>query len=402
MSKEPTTEHDRDARRLTRRDFLGVSAGAAGAAATGGLGALVTGCASADRRVTSLAPPRQATPVERAKAPVGPLPKRTLGRTGLKITAFSMGAIGANVDVFKAGLDRGVNFIHCAQGYGTLDRVATAIAGRRPRPLLGLKYERAGAVDWDHLNRSLEALKVDHVEVLFFPLNTPEAARDRAHLEFFNQVKRQKKARFIGLTSHSNVAPTLQAAIAAGFWDVLMPSYPPSPQARGALRPVLEQAAKKKLGVVAMKTIGGIAPNALAEMRTAAAQVLADRTVTTLCKGVLTFELLDACLGAATAKPTRAESTALREHLVARQGETCFLCGGCPPCPRGVNIFEVVRDLDYYYAQTGCPQFARAQYRALPAAQRGGACDDCGECAAACPHGVNIARRVRAAELVLA
>jgi len=331
-----------------------------------------------------------------------PLAKRVLGRTGLKVTAFSLGTIGGQTDVLKAGLARGINFMHCAMGYGTLPATAAAIAGKRDSLFLGLKYERAGRVDWEYLDRALQLLQVDHVDILFFPLNSPDEARDRQHLEFFRQVKKRKQARFIGITTHSDVAPTIEAAVDAGFWDVLMPSYVPSPEARAALRPVLDQAKKKNLGVVAMKTMTGIQPNAVVQMQTALQRVLADPSVTTLVKGMLTFELLEMFLTAAGSGSTRAKRAALDQHLASRRGEMCVLCGNCPSCPRGIEVFEVMRAFGYYYTQAGMPQFARAEYRAIPTAGCGGLCDDCGACAAQCPYGVDIARHVRAAHLVLA
>jgi hypothetical protein len=401
MSKQQGSRGRAGSKRLSRRDFLATSAGAA-AAAAGGLGALAGAYASARepaRKAASAADLAKAGSAQGAAT--GPLAKRTLGRTGLKVTVFSMGTIGGVTDVLKSGLDRGINFVHCALGYGTLDRVAEAIAGRRDKLFLGLKYERAGTPDWDYLDRALGALKVDHVDILFFPLNSPDEARNRSHLEFFQQVKQRKRARFIGITSHANVAPTIQAAVGAGFWDVLMPSYVSAPQERAALRPVLDQAEKKNLGVVAMKTMAGMNPQALDPMRAVVKQVLADSSVTTLCKGMLTFEYLDAFFGAAVGAPTKAQTAALEQHLAAC-ADTCVMCGACPPCPRGVNVFEVIRAFDYYYAQAGHPRIARSMYDAIPAAARGGACDDCGECASGCPYGVNIARHVRAADLVLA
>jgi len=378
------TSDDAPHRTFTRRGFLTTAAVTAAAALSG------------------TTPKAEAAPGQSRRSALKPLAKRTLGRTGLKVTVFSMGTIGGQTEVLKAGLARGINFIHCAQGYGTLAAVAAAIAGKRDSLLLGLKYERAGRADWEYLDRCLEALQVDRVEVLFFPLNSPEAARDRQHLEFFRQVKQRRKARFIGITTHGNVAPTMQAAVDAGFWDVLMPSYVPSPQAVAALRPVLDKAEKKNLGVVAMKTMAGIQPNAVAQMQTALKQVLADASVSTLVKGMLTFELLEAFLTAAASVPTKAERAALEQHLALCRGETCVLCGNCPSCPRGVNVFDVMRAFAYYYAQAGAPHFARAEYRSMPAAASGKVCDNCGACAAACPYGVDIAGHVRAAHLVLA
>lgn len=180
-----------------------------------------------------------------------------------------------------------------------------------------------------------------------------------------------------------------------------MASYVPDQEARAALRPVLDQAAKQNLGVVAMKTMAGIAPQALPEMQTALKEVLAHPAVSTVVKGSLSFESLPALMQAVGLRPTKAESAALQAHLASRRGVTCFVCGACPPCPQGVNVFEVIRDLDYFYAQEGQPEFARRMYREIPPSARGSACDNCGTCASKCPYGLDIARRVRAADLVL-
>lgn len=367
---------------LTRRGFLATAAGAAGAAATGGLGVLAGSQAAA--------------------APAPALPKRTLGRTGLKVTAFSLGGIDMQVPVLQAGVARGVNFIHCANGYGTLDRVAQVVAGKRKQIMLGLKYERTNRRDWEYLNRCLEQLKVDGVDILFFPLNSPEEARNREHLDFFNQVKKQRKARFIGLTSHGNMPATMQAAVEAGFWDVLMPAYPAMAAVRKELRPALDQAEKKKLGVVAMKTMTGLRQADLPHMQTVVKEVLADSSVTSLVKGSINFEQLDACLSAAGSKPTKAESEALQQYLAACAGERCLVCGQCPTCPRGVNIADAVRAFDYYYVQSGCVELAKATYAEIPAGQRPERCDNCGECQGKCPYGVDIARRVQASGVMLA
>jgi len=364
--------------RLSRRRFL---AGAAGALASMGL--------------TDLA----ARPGAAAPAPP-PIPKRALGRTGWKVTALSLGGVGADEAVLRAGLDRGINFVHCALGYGTMDKVARAVAGRRKSVCLGIQYERPNLRDWDYLDRCLHALQTDYVDILFMALHSPQEVGNRDHLEFFREAKRRGKARILGLTCHSNVPATLQAAVEAGFWEVLMPAYPASREERAGLVPVLDLAEKKRLGVVAMKTMGGINAANLAQMQTVLKEVLADHSVTTLAKGSLNFEQLNALLAVVGQKPTAAESEALTEHLAGCLGR-CSVCGKCPVCPNGVDIFSVVKAFDYYYAALGCLDYARAAYAQLPEASRGSACQGCGACTGRCPRGVNLAAHVQASHLVL-
>gem|GEM_PF-1729405 len=361
---------------LSRRDFLAVSAGLAASYALGPLAG------------------------KSPAAPVPPTPpKRTLGATGLKITPLSLGGIGAEVGVFKAGLLKGINFIHCAAGYKTLEIVGKALAGKRDQVYLGLKYEPRSQVDWKYLYNCLEKLKVKYVDILFFPLNSPAEALDRAHWQFFEQARKRGMARHIGITTHSNIPATLRAALRAGFWEVFMPSYVPAPKARAALLPLLDAAERKKIGVVAMKTMTGTPGQNITRQKTIIREVLADSSVTTICKGIINYELLEAYWQAATIKANRAEMKSAPP--LAAVG-TCFLCGECPVCPKGVQIFEVMRAFNYYHSQLGETELARALYAELPPTAKGNACDGCEECSNRCPNGVRIARQVQAADLVLA
>ena len=113
-------------KKINRREFIkaGVCGGAAAALGLTGLSEITEGASM--------------TLAE------NPLPVyRTLGRTGLKITVVSFGAmLTPESEVIRAGLDRGINYIDTARRYMNGKNegiVAQAIKGRREKVYLATK-----------------------------------------------------------------------------------------------------------------------------------------------------------------------------------------------------------------------------------------------------------------------
>ena len=97
---------------------------------------------------------------------------RTLGRTGMKITIVSMGAMRTSEPaIFQAAFDKGVNYIDTARGYymdGRNEGDGGRSAQRLPRPRVRGHQGEAGfegGNDPEH-RRSLSSLKVDYVDLL--------------------------------------------------------------------------------------------------------------------------------------------------------------------------------------------------------------------------------------------
>ena len=139
---------------------------------------------------------------------------RPLGDTGQESTVLTFGAIaldfldqpGAN-DLTETVLDRGVNHIDVAPGYGTAEvKLAPTLAERREGVFLGCKtLERGYEGAWEKLEESLDRLGTDHIgitshghpdvireafdripdlETAMFPVNATVAAKDDAAHDF--------------------------------------------------------------------------------------------------------------------------------------------------------------------------------------------------------------------------
>ncbi|MBP1660671.1 MAG: aldo/keto reductase, partial [Candidatus Aminicenantes bacterium] len=95
-----------------------------------------------------------------------------------------------------------------------------------------------------------------------------------------------------------------------------------------------------------------------------------------------------------------------RETLVryVRENGTDY-CHGCARCrkvcPAGIDTTSILRALAYHESY-GRTNRAKEAYASLESCERASDCRDCGACEKACPYGVAVRSRVKAAGLVLA
>ena len=385
---------------LKRRTFL--KQGLAGLAAVGAL----PGAAKAVALGTGAAAPAAATPIV-----------RTLGRTGLRIPVVSMGVMNAdNPAVVQAALEAGITFLDTAWGYqrGQNEKmIGQVVAGRardsfmiatkipgpnRDRSLQGLDgapLEQAFLAKFDE---SLGRLGLDHVEILYLHNNSaPEHVQNPVIIGALQKVKKAGKARFVGITTHSNEPAVIRAAVGTKGYDVILTSYNFRQDHRDEMRQAVAEAAAAGLGVVAMKTQAGAywdkEKQQPINMKAALKWVLNDPNVTTAIPGFTTFDQLkedfsvvsDITLTAQDLKDLRLGETVA--------GLYCQQCGQClAGCSKGLPIPDLMRGYMYAYG-----------YRNLQAAHElvgsldlgADPCGSCAACRAVCAKGFDIADRVK-------
>jgi L-galactose dehydrogenase len=236
-----------------------------------------------------------------------------LGRTGLNVRAVVLGAGGSSrlglrrggseaeaIDLVRAALDRGVNFIDTAPAYGTEQVVGAGIKGRRDNVIVATKarctiqgssYESSEFVAPGEMRRSVEdslkALRTDHIDILQLHGARPhqyEFCRNEL-LPELQQLRDEGKLRFLGVTESFGIDgehKVAQSAVADGVWDVLMLGcnfVNPS-----VARFVLPRAAERDIGIMAMYAVRG----ALAGMET-----LSSLVAKLLAKGEVPQNVLD-------------------------------------------------------------------------------------------------------------
>ena len=180
---------------------------------------------------------------------------------------------------------------------------------------------------------------------------------------------------------------------------------------RSGIRPLIELAHGRGVGVIAMKTlkVGGRRQD-LGKYRTGAASiyqamlkwVLDDARVASAVTEILNRQQMEEDLGAAGAKLSMPEQATLARYVRENAAGYCQSCTRCRRvCPAGVDTTGILRALAYHesYGKTGR---AREAYADIESGRRATACRDCGACEKACPFRVPVRARLREAGSVLA
>jgi hypothetical protein len=201
-----------------------------------------------------------------------PLPHRTLGRTGAKVSILAFGC-GSRflmyededkaVQVLNHALDLGITYVDTAYAYGdgkSETRVGKVMATRRKEVWLATKIpDRTRDGFMSRLEGSLKRLQTDHVDLVH--IHSLGHADDLQKIEASDgalkgllEAKEQKMARFIGMTSHTEGA-VLAQAIERHPLDCTQMALNPSGTGEFE-KTALAAANKKGLGVIAMKVYG--------------------------------------------------------------------------------------------------------------------------------------------------
>jgi len=342
---------------------------------------------------------------------------RTLGKTGLKMPVVSMGVMNAdNPAVVQAALETGIIMLDTAHGYqrGRNEQMIGEVVKGRPRDsymimtkvpgpnrektLQGLEGAALQKAFLERFDLSLQRLGLDHVEFLYLHNNSaPDHVKNPDMIAALQTAKKSGKARFIGITTHSNEPAVIRATIEAKAYDVILTAYNFRQDHREEVRKAVAEAAAAGIGVVAMKTQAGaywdkekLQP---INMRAALKWVLNDPNVTTAIPGFTTFDQLKEDWSIVTdiaITPQELKDLHIGEQVA---GLYCQQCGQCVAgCPKSLPIPDLMRGYMYAYG-----------YRNLQAAHElvgsleldGESCGSCASCSAVCAKGFDIADRVR-------
>jgi aryl-alcohol dehydrogenase-like predicted oxidoreductase len=147
---------------------------------------------------------------------------RTLGRTGIQVTPYALGAmmLGSmgnpdreqGIAIIHRALDAGINFVDTADRYGDSEEVVgQALKGRRDQVVLATKFwgpvdddvnHRGASRRWimQAVERSLRALQTDYIDLYQLHRPDPETDIDET-LSALTDLVRQGKVRTIGTSS---------------------------------------------------------------------------------------------------------------------------------------------------------------------------------------------------------
>lgn len=203
------------------------------------------------------------------------LPRRALGRTRQQVSTLCLGGwhIGSVKDdreairIMHAAIDEGINFFDNAWDYhdGRSEEImgrALAADGKRKQVFLMTKNcARDAKGTRQHLEDSLRRLRTDVIDLWQFHEinydNDPDWVVERGALAEALRAQKEGKVRFIGFTGHKS--PHIHLSMLPRHqWDaVQMPVNVCDYHYRSFIRQVIPEAAKREIGVIGMKSLGG-------------------------------------------------------------------------------------------------------------------------------------------------
>ncbi len=384
-------------KRLGRRDFLKSSAA--------GLGGFVYLSANG-----------KSSPEKGQEKKEGKITYRTLGKTGLKLPAITMGVMNtSNPALVRAALSNGMYFLDTAQTYqrGTNESMLGEVLRDRPRDSFaiatkarlpnnqatGLYTEEATEEAYaKKIDTSLKRLGLDYVDIYHHHnVWVRESAVYEPIVNALVKAKKAGKIRFIGIATHRNEPEVINAAVDSKVYDVVLVAYNFRQKHAEEVRKAMARAAEAGLGVIAMKTIGGNVRgsyhNPQIDAPAALKWALQDPNVHTIIAGFTTFDQLETDLEVLRdVSLSKTEKKSLR--LAALQsGLYCQGCGKClGQCVKQLPIPDLMRAYMYLY---GYRNLVEAQDLLFSMTLPAGLCTDCGACPVKCLNQWNVSERIQ-------
>ncbi len=351
---------------------------------------------------------------------------RTLGKTGLKVPVIGMGMLHpSNPALVRAALDSGISHFDSTampSVQASNMKMLGEVAKERPREsfIIGVKVlflhmqqqglYREGVTTEAFLKSFDSALRnsnMDYVDILYHhAVSRKESVFYEPILKAMEKAKKDGKTRFLGITTHANVAEVVKTAADSNFYDVVMAAYTFKQKGYLQVREAIAKAANAGLGVVAIKVIrGGEQPHTMAGVhglkegekavnpRACLKWVLQDPNVHATVPAFDTFDDMNVDL---SVMEDLTLTDPEKEDLKKAASNAGLFCQGCGQCEKQCIAKLPIPDLmrAYMYAY-GYRQPALAQSLLVSLGLPRQVCEDCSLCPVKCLNGWNVGGKVR-------
>ena len=328
---------------------------------------------------------------------------RTLGRTGVVLPVVSMGVMNAdNPELVRAALDSGLVHLDTANVYqrGRNEEMIGQVLKGRPRDSFFIATKvKEDEKFMELLDLSLKRLGLEYVDILYLHnLSKRDNVLKPENLEVMEKAKKSGKARFIGVSTHSNEPEVIRAAVEAKIYDVVLSGYNFRKDYLKDLDAAIAEATEAGVGIIAMKTMAGAFwdKQRTQPINTKAALkwALNNPNITTAIPGMTTFDQLKSNLEVVKdLKLTPEELADLK--LGEAKNMAGLYCQGCErcvsQCPRALPIPELMRAYMYAY---GYKNLAAAHELVSSLNLPDNPCAGCEQCSVSCAFKFDVRDRL--------
>jgi predicted aldo/keto reductase-like oxidoreductase len=340
---------------------------------------------------------------------------RTLGKTGMKVPVIGMGILNVNSPaLIRAALDAGITHFDSTAGqpqqlrneetigkiFKELPRESVIYGTKIHLPQdykTGLYLETATEEEFTRqLDAALKRLQMDYVDIVYHHMvSRRESAFHEPAMNAMEKAKKAGKARFLGITSHSNVPEAVHAAADSNFYEVVMASYNPRQKNGLQVKEAIARAANAGLGVVAIKVIRGDVEKGQEPVNPKASLkwVLSDPNVHATIPG---FSSIDEMHLDLSVMEDLSLSRVEMEDIEREKSMPGMFCQGCAQCLQACKeelpIPDLMRAYMYTYGYRQ-PALAHSLLKSLDLPKN--VCDGCSSCQVACNNGWDVAEKIR-------
>ena len=325
----------------------------------------------------------------------------TLGKTGITVPQNGFGALPIQradkdtaVLILRRAFEGGITFFDTARAYSdSEEKIGLAFGdmwpSMRDKMILATKTQATDPETfWEHLNKSLELLKTDYIDIYQFHCVSKcyRPGDGTGMYEAICEAKEKGLIRHIGITTHK--IELAFEILESGLYETLQ--YPFSYLASEKETELVKKAEECGVGFIAMK---GLAGGLITDSKAAFAFMSGFDNVIPIW-GIQRMNELEEWLSFFNDTPVMDKD--MEEFIVREQenlkGEFCRGCGYCMPCPFGVDIPGSFRFYNLSYTDsymTGVKEYfmctAMKDTKSMASL-----CKQCGRCETHCPQGIKI------------
>ncbi len=321
----------------------------------------------------------------------------TLGSTGITVPQNAFGALPVQrvnleqaVCLLRRAYEGGMRFFDTARAYSDSEqKLGVAFSEMRDQVYLASKTQaKTPEKFWADLNKSLEMLQTDYLDIYqFHCASQVYAPGDGTGMyECMLEAKAQGKIRHIGITAHQ--IGVAEEAIASGLYETLQ--FPFSYLSSEREQALAAKCKEANMGLIAMKGLaGGLITNAKAAM----AFMLQFDSVLPIW-GVQREKELEDWLSFMEQEPKMTEEIRafIEKEKTELVGEFCRGCGYCMPCPAGIQINTCAR-MSLMLRRSPSARWLEPPMQAEMKKIEN--CKNCGACKKKCPYELNTPELLR-------
>jgi predicted aldo/keto reductase-like oxidoreductase len=357
------------------------------------------------------------------------VPTRPFGKTGAKVSILSLGGmfdIPSNQLVLRQALKWGVTYWDTADCYegGRSEKGIGSFFAKYPEArkqvfLVSKSDARDPRGMTSLLDRSLERMKTDYIDLYFVHGISGIDQLDKGTRGWAQKAKAEGKIKFFGFSTHSNMEECLLGAAKLDWIDGIMMSYNYRIMNKTEMKEAVAACKEAGIGLTAMKTQGGwsFGSSSAAEVvdtfiekgftdkQAKLKAVWTNPNIASICSQMPNITILMSNVAAAIDKTSLSARDLRLLEQYAKETSSNY-CAGCSKiCETAmggaVPVAAVMRYL-MYYESYGDRYRARSLYGQLPSEIRARIGSfDYSLAERKCPQGMAIGRLMKRAEQLL-